>query len=76
MLKQAIKLGDNELFDYMIDKDEKMADENFGKGLNKPLHIACEYGKIELVKRLINQYGADVNSICPLTGYSPLMYAV
>ena len=53
MLKQAIKLGDNELFDYMIDKDERMADESFGKNLNKPLHFACEYGKIGLVERLI-----------------------
>ena len=76
MLKQAIKLGDTELFEYMIDKDERMADESFGKTLNRPLHIACEYGRLEFVRRLIVRYKAEVNSVCPLTGFTPLMYAV
>ncbi len=76
MLKQAIKLGDAELFDYMLEKDGKMGDEKFGKSLNRPLHIACEYGRLEFVKSLIQVYQAEVNSICPLTGYTPLMYAV
>ena len=53
MLKQAIKLGDSDLFDYMLNKDERMADESFGKVLNRPLHISCEYGKLEFVKKLV-----------------------
>ncbi len=56
MLKQAIKTGDMELFDYLLEKDPAMGDEKFGKILNKPLHIACEYGRLEMVKKLIKTY--------------------
>ena len=44
MVKQAIKTGDMELFDYMLEKDDSLADQCFGNNLNKPIHIACEYG--------------------------------
>lgn len=76
MLKQAIKLGDKELFSYMLAKDVWLADEQIGKNLNRPLHFACEYGRLDLVKTLIKEFKVEVNSICPLTGFTPLMYAV
>ena len=56
MLKQAIKLGDMDLFDYLLEKDPAMSDEKFGKILNKPLHIACEYGRLLMVQKLIKVY--------------------
>ena len=49
-------MGDAELFDYMLEKDERMGDERFGNALNRPLHIACEYGRVEFVKKLIEVY--------------------
>ena len=76
MLKVALKTGDMALFDYLLERDAWLADERFGKALNKPLHIACEYGHLPLVKKLIEFYQVEVNTVCPLSGYTPLMYAV
>ena len=56
MLKQAIKTGDMDLFDYLLEKDPQMSDEKFGKTLNKPLHIACEYGRVAMVEKLVQVY--------------------
>ena len=62
----------------MLEKDTSLADEKFGasNNLNRPIHLACEYGRLEFVKKLIEIYQVDINSVCPLTGFTPLMYAV
>ena len=75
MLKQALKTGDLILFDYLLTREPWLADEKFGRNLNKPLHIACEYGRVEMVRVLLEKYLVEVNPICALTGYTPLMYA-
>ncbi len=56
MLKQAIKTGDMSLFEYLLERDPVMGDEKFGKTLNKPLHIAAEYGRVDMVQKLIKGY--------------------
>ena len=62
----------------MLEKDTTLADEKFGatNNLIRPINLACEYGRLDFVKKLIEIYQVDINSICPLTGYTPLMYAV
>ena len=53
MLKQAIKTGDMSLFEYLLERDPVMSDERFGKTLNRPLHIAAEYGRVDMAHKLI-----------------------
>jgi len=38
------------------------------------LHVACEYGKLDAVKLLLN-HGANINTKCGVKGRSPLHYA-
>jgi ankyrin repeat protein len=40
-----------------------------------PLHVACESSRLEMVKYLVEESDVNLNTICRLTGYSPLMYA-
>ena len=40
-----------------------------------PLHVACESSRLEIVKYLVEESGVNLNTVCRLTGYSPLMYA-
>eukprot|EP00347_Sterkiella_histriomuscorum_P000662 403374980 len=75
LLKQAIITNDLDLFEYLIANDPSLAHEYFNKTFYSPLHLACEFNRIEIVKRLIQNSQVNVNSICQLTGYSPLMYA-
>ena len=37
--------------------------------------MACEYNRLDFVKHLVLEEKVNVNTICKLTGYSPLMYA-
>lgn len=56
-------------------KDNFLAIDKSEKSRGSPLHLACEFGRLEMVKSLVLEYDADINEICPLTGYTPLMYA-
>ena len=40
-----------------------------------PIHVACEFSRIEMVNELVHKHGVDYNAKCKLTGYTPLMYA-
>jgi len=37
--------------------------------------VATEFGRFEFVKLLIQNYKADPDARCGITGYTPLMYA-
>ena len=77
LLKQAIKTNDLDLFTYLLSKDPSLSQDSFNSGnLATPLHMACEYGRLSMAKKLVTEYGSDVNRVCPLTGFTPLMYAV
>lgn len=74
MLAQAIKVNDKDMFYYIIAKDPPLAHEYLNK-FYSPLHLACEFGRVEFVKHLLTEEKVDLNAICKLTGYTPLMYA-
>jgi len=75
MLKQAIKTNDHDLFVYLLSQDSSLAHSHFNKNFFTPLHLCCEYGRLDFARVLVTQCQADVNSVCQLTGYTPLMYA-
>lgn len=40
-----------------------------------PIHVACEFNRLNFVKHMIDEACVDVNSRCKLTGFTPIMYA-
>ena len=57
MLKLALKSGDEQMARYLLERDAWLANEPFGRPLtNRPIHIACEYGHLGVVKVLVEDY--------------------
>ena len=40
-----------------------------------PMHVACEFGRIEMVKHMVEEVKVNMDARCNITGYTPLMYA-
>ena len=38
--------------------------------------MAAEYGRLKIIKRLVEDFKCDLNVRCGLTGYTPIMYGV
>jgi len=74
LLIQAIQSGDKELFYSCLHGDEGLAHCKSSDG-KQPLLVACEFSQLEIVKCLIEQSNCDVNSVCLLTNYTPVMFA-
>lgn len=39
------------------------------------MHVAVEFGRLDYVRRLVEEHKVDINATCGLTGYTPLMFA-
>lgn len=59
------------LVDFLLNLNPQGNDKSF---FTRMLHLACEYGRIEVVKSLIRR-GAEVNNQKEGTGFTPLMTA-
>jgi ankyrin repeat protein len=65
---QSLAAGDSKVEVTIFSQDLEIIKNCFdGLGLNhnshfygSPLHIACDYGQLDVVKLLINEYGVDV----------------
>ena len=64
-----------DLFKQCLEKDKLVAHLYLNGGIMCPLHVACESGRLDMVKHLIAVSEVNINTLCRLTGYSPLMYA-
>ena len=53
LLKQSIKQNDMDLFLYILTKDPSLAHEKYNHNLNNPIHTACEYGRKDMVIKLV-----------------------
>ena len=73
-LIRSIKKNDINQFEELIQEDANLAHSMFDR-VNFPIHIACEFNRLSMVKQLVEIHRVDVNVRCKLTGYSPLMYA-
>lgn len=73
-LVKAIKTDNITQFRDYLDDDPDLAHMVIDK-MYYPLHVACECGRLEMVRELVEKHGVDVNARCRLTGYTPLMYA-
>ena len=40
-----------------------------------PLHVACEFGRLDIIKHLVEEIKVNMDARCNITGYTPLMYA-
>ena len=40
-----------------------------------PIHVGCEFGRIEIVKHMVEELKVNLDARCNITGYTPLMYA-
>ena len=73
-LLKAIKKGDIVRFKQALADDYSLA-HSLLHNVYYPIHVACEYNRLLMVKLLVTEHKVDVNSKCKLTGYTPLMYA-
>ena len=63
-----------ELFLYSISKESILAHEPLNK-FYYPIHLACEYGRLDMVKHLVLEEKVNINPVCKLSGFTPLMYS-
>jgi prolyl 4-hydroxylase len=79
-LENAVKLtqrGDIRALRYLKDVNPDKLSETDGTMANwKPIHEAARSGQLDILKFLVEEYGADVNERCLVTGVStPLALA-
>ena len=74
ILFQAIKNDDRNLYQFALSQDE-MCPHYIYNNMNYPIHVACEFGRLEMVKHMVEELQVDFDVVCKITGYTPLMYA-
>ena len=74
ILIQAIKNDDKNLYEYALSVDP-MLPHYIYNGMNYPIHVACEFGRLNIVKHMVEELQVDFDIVCKVTGYTPLMYA-
>ena len=74
ILIQAIKNDDKNLYEYALSVDP-MLPHYIYNGMNYPIHVACEFGRLNMVKHMVEELQVDFDIVCKVTGYTPLMYA-
>jgi len=60
---ESIKAGDFELLMFVFKKDPDAPHEKLRQNYY-PVHLACEYGRMEILRYLIEVEKVDANSIC------------
>ena len=54
ILIQAIKNDDENLYEYALSLDS-MLPHYIYNGMNYPIHIACEFGRLNIVKHMVEE---------------------
>ena len=62
MLVQAIKQNDWKLYKYVLSQDE-MYPHFIHNNMNYPIHIACEFGRLEMVKHMVEELQVDLDVV-------------
>ena len=75
LLLQAIKQENIPLFNSCLADNNKQLVYFKGCDGQSPIHVAAEFGRLQIMKLLVENYGVDINDKCGLTGYTPLMFA-
>jgi len=63
-----------ELYRFCLEQDECLPHYMIN-GCIYPIHIAVEFGRMEIVQDMIFNHTVDINAVDSMTGYSPLMMA-
>ena len=40
-----------------------------------PIHVACEFGRLNMVQHMVEEIKVNLDARCNITGYTPIMYA-
>ena len=54
VLIQAIKTDNKDLYEYALSLDS-MLPHYIYNGINYPIHVACEFGRIDIVKHMVEE---------------------
>ena len=71
---KAIKDNDWRLYIKIYKKDNMLPHYLFSN-MYYPIHIACEFGRLDIVKHLVEEVRVNLDARCNITGFTPLMYA-
>ena len=73
-LVKAIK--DNDWRGYLrIYHKDNMLPHYLYSNMFYPIHIACEFGRLDMVRHLVEEARVNLDARCNITGYTPIMYA-
>jgi ankyrin len=75
LLFEAVVQGDVDKVRVLLECDESAYCNNINSNGGTPLHYACGYGHLGMVRMLVSEFKADVTVQCP-EGITPLMAAV
>ena len=74
LLIKAIKDDDWKAYQRTFNKDH-MLPHYLYCNMFYPIHVACEFGRLDIVKHLVEEARVNLDARCNITGYTPLMYA-
>ena len=74
LLINAIKKDDQKGYQNIVQRDN-MLPHYLYSNMYYPLHVACEFGRLEMVKHMVEEIKVNMDARCNITGYTPLMYA-
>ena len=73
-LVKAIKDNDMAAYMNLVGRDP-MLPHYLYNNMYHPIHVACEFGRLQMVKHLVEEIKVNLDARCNITGYTPLMYA-
>ena len=73
-LIKAIKEDDMKTYKKLV-KIDHMLPHYLYCNLYYPIHVACEFGRLEITKHMVEEARVNLDAQCNVTGYTPLMYA-
>ena len=74
LMIKAIKDNDMKSFMKIVNKD-RMLPHYLYNNLYYPIHVACEFGRLQMIKHMVEVSHVNLDALCNITGYTPLMYA-
>mmetsp|Transcript_35122 Transcript_35122/g.46242 ORF Transcript_35122/g.46242 Transcript_35122/m.46242 type:complete len:116 (+) Transcript_35122:103-450(+) len=74
LLIKAIKDDDMVAYLKIYNKDN-MLPHYLYCNMFYPIHVACEFGRLNLVTHLVEEARVNLDARCNITGYTPLMFA-
>ena len=71
---KAIKDDDYRAYENTVNKDQ-MLPHYLYSNMFYPVHVACEFGRLDILKHMVEVVKVNLDARCNITGYTPLMYA-